>query len=252
MSVLMMRIARGPSGLVAHEGPVALDEARAPAEIVDLQIAGPAPVLHRRSARPFDLGRVDIDMLDRGLVRGDARVETVEPRRGLVVVGEPQVEVAHRDRVVRLVEQGRLLRDALLVSLARGEVLHPADHANGRAARVAQDVSPVEHPDVVAAPMTEAVLRRPALGAALDRARDHRAPRVDVVGVNAVETELNARLDLGPRVPEEGLHALVPPERVRDHVPVPDGVVRGPREHAKALFAEPHGVHALPDTAEMS
>src|SRR5690606_32653966 len=100
------------------------------------------------------------------------RAVAVEAFRAAVPVTDAMFHVPHQDRILRAVEQGGLLRQALLVFLVAGDVVHAADHAQRLAAVIAQDQparDDVRHRTILA---YETVLALPLALAAVDRCLD--------------------------------------------------------------------------------
>ena len=157
---------------------------------------------------------------------GDDREQVVE------VVRDAARQAAHRLHLLGLPE-------LFLEPEALGDVHHRADHPRGPAVPVVQHVAAVEDAGVRAVGAAAAILRAPALGAALHRRVDVALHALAIVRMDRLVPPRDVRADLLRGVAEQGAHALVPPQRIAHEIPVPHRVVGGARDELEALLALP-------------
>ncbi len=135
------------------------------------------------------------------------------------------------------------LPQLVLELLALGDVHHRADHPGAPPVRVAEHVAAVVDLGVRAVRAPAAVLRAPALVAALDGGVDVGHHPLAILRMDELVPPGDVRADLLLGIAEEGLDALVPPEPVADQIPVPYRVVGGARDELEALLALTEGAH---------
>ena len=128
------------------------------------------------------------------------------------------------------------LAQFLLHPLAFGDVHHRADHADGLAFRITDHVAAVKDECECSVHPPETVFGGPKTFPGLDAPLDVVPRQLPVVGMQTIGPGFKPRLEFAGLVAKESEERLVPPERVRGDVPVPNRVIGGVGDELEALL----------------
>ena len=126
--------------------------------------------------------------------------------------------------------------------LALADVGHAAYHAQGLALGIADHKAPVQHPEVVAVFMADAVFALPGVAAALHGGLQRGHHTLAVFGVQACNEGIGVGHLGVVRQTQHFAKAPTPPQGVGAHIPVPHRVGGGACHQGQALFGNAQGL----------